>query len=71
MPWKTDLISKNNFEYKSNDYNVNVRASSPLSPRPWREFVLRKVPHFRLTCIVEKLLILLLFLYAIELVSAG
>lgn len=32
MPWKTDLISKNNFEYKSNDYNVNVRASSPLSP---------------------------------------
>ena len=32
MPWKTDLISKNNSEYKSNDYNVNVRASSPLSP---------------------------------------
>ena len=40
MPWKIDLISKNNFEYKSNDFNVNFRASSPPPARPRGEFVL-------------------------------
>ena len=40
MPWKIDLISKNNFEYKSNDFNVNFRAISPPPARPRREFVL-------------------------------
>ena len=40
MPWKIDLISKNNFEYKSNDLNVNFRASSPPPARPRGEFVL-------------------------------
>ena len=34
MPWKIDLVFKNNFEYKSNDSNQNFWASSRRPPPP-------------------------------------